>query len=123
MKKRMLATMLMLCLAGVGCGRHYEEHRVEDIAARAGGSLSELSVSLPEGAVLTAKLTPLDNDDEPMRDPEVRSDAPDIVEVLRVSDGTEVHFAFVGRGVGETSVRYFAEGQEVRRERARVTAR
>lgn len=125
MKLRIGIAIAALGLAGVGCGRHYEGHEVTNIQAGAGGSLSAstLSVRLPEGAVLTAELAPYDNEDEPMTSPDVATDAPEILEVLRVSGGSEVHFAFVGRRVGETTVRYFAEGREVRRERAVVTER
>jgi len=125
MKLRLGLTMLALAVVGTGCGRHYEAHEVANIRAAAGGTLnaSTLMVRVPEGAVLTAELTPFDNEDEPMESPEIAADDPDTLEVMRVSGGTEVHYAFIGRRVGETTVRFFAEGREVRRERGVVTER
>ncbi len=125
MKIRMSVTMLALCAVATGCGRHYEKHVVEDVQASAGGSLSETTmvVTLPEGAVLTATITPFDNDDDPMPNSEISTDAPDILEVMPVSGESETTYAFIGRRAGQTTVRYYAEGQEVRSERATVTAR
>lgn len=117
--------MLALCALNTGCGRHYEEHEVTDVKAKAGGSISQSSmiVTLPEGAVLTATIEPRDNSDEPMTDAEISTDEPAIMEVLRVSGTSEITYAFVGRRAGQTTVRYYAEGKEVRTERATVTAR
>ena len=118
-------TMLALCVVATGCGRHYEEHEVTDVHASAGGSLDQSSmvVTLPEGAVLTATIEPRDNDDDPMTDADISTDEPAIMEVLRVSGSSEITYAFVGRHAGQTTVRYYAEGKEVRTERATVTAR
>lgn len=117
--------MMALLLVGAGCGRHYEEHRVTDVKAGAGGvlSASAMTVSLPEGAVLTATIEPYDNNDDPMPEAAISTDAPDVLDVLRVSGDSEITFAFVGRRAGTTTVRYYAEGKEVRSELATVTTR
>lgn len=120
---RVLFAVSLLATFALGCGRHYEEHDVQEIKANGGGRIDDLTVSLPEGAVLTAKLIPLDNDEEPMSDPDVRSDDPNVLGVLRVADGTSVHFAFVGRAPGRTTVRYFAESRQVRQAPAIVSER
>jgi hypothetical protein len=119
------ATMLSLCVVATGCGVHYEEHKITEVHANAGGILSQssMTVTLPEGAVLTASVEPYDSDDDVMEDAEITTDEPAIMEVIRVSGDSDVTFAFVGRRAGETTVRYYAEGEEVRSERATVTAR
>lgn len=125
MNARTGLVMGALLLVGTGCGRHYEEHQVRDVRANAGGVLraSSLTVSLPEGAVLTATVEPYDNNDDPMADADISTDAPEVLGVLRVAGDTAASFAFVGRRAGTTTVRYYAEGREVRSERATVTAR
>lgn len=124
MKHTTLALALACLSFAVGCGPSYEEHRISHLRAGAGGTVSpsSLEVTLPEGAIVTVSMVPYDSDDEPMSEAEVYSDDRQVLEVVRVAGHAASHFAFVGRRAGETTVRYFAEGREVRRARARVTA-
>lgn len=118
-----LALLPALVLA-VGCGPSYQEHRVTQVHAAAGGDVpqSTLQVTLPEGAILTANMVPYDTDDEIMENSDVTSDDPTILEVIHVAGKSGTTYAFIGRREGRTTVRYYGENREVRSEPATVSA-
>ena len=123
MKARLLFLAGVALAFSTGCGPEYEAHRVTDVRASAGGQLNEatMDVTLPLGAILTASVLPYDTDEEIMESSDVTTDDGNVLEVLHVANAGEDKLAFVGRHAGETTVRYFVDGRQIRSARALVT--
>lgn len=116
----------LLGLSALGCQHpSYERHSVVDVQTKGGRINNDtLRVQVPVGGIISAKLTPLDNDGEIMLGANVESADPSVLEVIRVSGSSfeENHYAFVGRVVGSTELIFYADHEEVHRAVATVTA-
>jgi hypothetical protein len=117
---RVVATLVALAALTTGCKAHFDHTEISQVGeSETEQSIDGTSASVTVGSVLTARISPINTDGNPM----IESITSNDTNVLTVFETTQPDvFAFVGMAEGATTVTLHADGETVSSLRVQVTA-
>ena len=114
------AALLALAALSTGCKAHFDHTEISQVGeSETAQSIDGSSASVTVGSVLTARISPVNTDGNPMIESVTSNDT----NVHTVFETTQPDvFAFVGMAEGATTVTLHADGETVSSLRVQVTA-
>jgi hypothetical protein len=104
---------VLLSLSAVACGPDFQRIDITAVNTPAGpvqGQINYQRIVIPEGMIVTARIEPFNDNGKSMHG-HVRSMNPSKLEISpAINDRV---FAFIGQGVGQTQVEFYADDEVV----------